>query len=101
MEPGCYKETREGAVYHRLLTKLETINEAFQASLQTFSARFLRKRAFKDLLLDAIRYNDQPEVRARLTQSIDAALDTSHIKSLLERNALCPGDDERRTPFLR
>ena len=31
--------------------------------------------SLKDLLLEAIRYGDQPEVRARLSQSIDNAFD--------------------------
>ncbi len=38
--------------------------------------------------MQAIRYGDQPEVRARLTRKIDQALDHDHLKSLLNRNAL-------------
>ena len=82
------KETREGEVYHRLLTKLETINEAFHGRVFDILGEVFEERSLKDMLLDAIRYNDQPEVRARLTQSIDSAFDSSHIKNLLERNAL-------------
>jgi hypothetical protein len=44
--------------------------------------------SLKDLLIQAIRYGDQPEVRARLTRKIDQALDRDHLKSLLDRNAL-------------
>ena len=44
--------------------------------------------SLKDLLIRAIRYGDQPEVRARLTRQIDSALDHDHLKSLLNRNAL-------------
>ena len=44
--------------------------------------------SLKDLLMEAIRYGDQPEVRARLTKKIDQALDHDHLKSLLDRNAL-------------
>lgn len=81
-------ETREGAVYHRLLTKLETINVAFHGRVFDILGEVFEERSLKDLLLDAIRYNDQPEVRARLTCSIDTALDSSRIKELLDRNAL-------------
>ena len=42
----------------------------------------------KDLLIQAIRYGDQPEVRSRLSRKIDQALDHDHLKSLLNRNAL-------------
>ncbi|EQD50529.1 helicase domain-containing protein, partial [mine drainage metagenome] len=44
--------------------------------------------SLKDLLMQAIRYGDQPEVRARLTRKIDQALDREHLKALLDRDAL-------------
>jgi superfamily II DNA or RNA helicase len=82
------KETREGEVYHRLLTKLETINEAFHGRVFDILGEVFEEKSLKDLLLDAIRYNDQPERRASRMQSIDNALDKAHIQELLERNAL-------------
>jgi superfamily II DNA or RNA helicase len=82
------KETREGEVYHRLLTKLETINEAFNGRVFDILGEVFEERSLKDLLLDAIRYNDQPERHAERLKSIDNALDAAHIKNLLERNAL-------------
>lgn len=81
-------ETREGEVYHRLLTKLETINEAFNGRVFDILGEVFDERSLKDLLLDAIRYNDQPERRASRLEKIDTAFDTTHIKELLERNAL-------------
>lgn len=81
-------ETREGEVYYRLLKKLETINETFKGRVFDILGEVFEGKSLKDLLLDAIRYNDQPDVRARLTHSIDSAFDISHIKELLERNAL-------------
>ena len=44
--------------------------------------------SLRDLLIQAIRYGDQPEVRSRLSRKIDQALDHDHLKSLLNRNAL-------------
>jgi hypothetical protein len=82
------KETREGEVYHRLLTKLETINQAFNGRVFDILGEVFEERSLKDLLLDAIRYNDHPERNTERLKSIDSALDTTHIKSLLERNAL-------------
>jgi len=82
------KETREGEVYHRLLTKLATINETFKGRVFDILGEVFEERSLKDMLLDAIRYNDQPEIRARLTRSIDSAFDAGRIKELLERNAL-------------
>jgi superfamily II DNA or RNA helicase len=82
------KETREGEVYHRLLTKLETINEAFHGRVFDILGEVFEERSLKDLLLDAIRYNDHPERAAERLRSIDNALDVSHIQGLLKRNAL-------------
>jgi SNF2 family DNA or RNA helicase len=82
------KETREGDVYHRLLEKLEVESEALKGRVFDILGEVFEETSLKDLLLQAIRYGDQPEVRARLTRKIDQALDQDHLKSLLNRNAL-------------
>jgi superfamily II DNA or RNA helicase len=82
------KETREGAVYHRLLEKLRVESDALKGRVFDILGEVFEETSLKDLLLQAIRYGDQPEVRARLTQKIDQALDHDHLKTLLDRNAL-------------
>ena len=42
----------------------------------------------RDLIVEAIRYGDRPEVRARLTRVVDKALDRQHLQELLEQRAL-------------
>ena len=42
----------------------------------------------RELLIEAIRYGDQPEVRARLTQAIEHGVDRSRLQDLLEERAL-------------
>src|SRR5439155_8288838 len=37
---------------------------------------------------EAIRYGDRPEVRARLTEAVDNALDRERLRDLLEERAL-------------
>jgi superfamily II DNA or RNA helicase len=81
-------ETREGDVYYRLLTKIETISDAFKGKVFDVLGEAFEERSLKDMLMEAIRYNDQPEVKSRLTQVIDSALDEEHIRDLLDRNAL-------------
>lgn len=81
-------ETREGAVFQRLFDKLDNERQAlgdrvFDVLGQTFSDKSLR-----DLLLEAIQYGEQEEVKARLDQVIDSTLDTDHLRNLLESNAL-------------
>jgi hypothetical protein len=48
----------------------------------------LTDTSLKDLLIEAIRYGEMPETRARMEQVIDHALDTQHLKDLMARNAL-------------
>lgn len=82
------KETREGDVYHRLLMKLEVESDALKGRVFDILGEVFEETSLKDLLMEAIRYGDQPEVRARLTKKIDQALDHDHLKSLLNRHAL-------------
>jgi superfamily II DNA or RNA helicase len=82
------KETREGDVYHRLLHKLEIESAALQGRVFDILGEVFEDMSLKELLIQAIRYGDKPEVRARLTKKIDQALDREHLKSLLDRNAL-------------
>jgi len=82
------KETREGDVYHRLLTKLENISDAFKGRVFDVLGEVFEERSLKDLLIDAVRYNDRPDVRAKLNETVDVALDEGHIRDLLDRNAL-------------
>ena len=45
-------------------------------------------RPLRELLLDAIRYGEQPEVRARLDTAVDQALDRTTLQDLLEERQL-------------
>jgi SNF2 family DNA or RNA helicase len=82
------KETREGDVYHRLLKKLEVESDALKGRVFDILGEVFEEMSLKDLLLEAIRYGDRADVRARLTTKIDQALDRDHLRSLLNRNAL-------------
>ncbi|MBL6956532.1 MAG: DUF3883 domain-containing protein [Chlorobium phaeobacteroides] len=86
-------DTREGDVYRRLLEKLEQAREALGG--QVFDV--LGKIAFeadgkvmslRDLLIEAIRYGEKPEVKAFLTTVLDMALDRGHLQELLDERAL-------------
>jgi len=45
-------------------------------------------RPLRDLLIEAIRYGELPEVRARLTQAVAEAVDRTQLEELLEERAL-------------
>lgn len=82
-------ETREGDVYKRLLDKLEEERKALGG--QVFDV--LGQLMFGDqplwkLLLDAVRYGDDPETKAKLFAKVEGALDTESLRKLLETRAL-------------
>lgn len=52
--------------------------------------------SLKDLLIDAIRCSPRHSIRARMEQVIDQALDTSHLKDLMARNALVENHEPGR-----
>lgn len=82
-------ETREGEVYLRLLKKLDEERKALQGRVFDVLGKLkFADRSLRDLLIEAVRYGDQPDVRARLSQVVDAALDRQHLTDLLEERAL-------------
>ncbi len=82
--------TREGDVYTRLLEKLEIEKEALGGAVFDVLGRltFDDGRSLRDLLIDAVRRGDSPEVRAWLTHVLDDALDHDHLQALLDERAL-------------
>ena len=82
-------ETREGDVYRTLLDKLEQARQSLGGQVfDVLGKLHFEGRPLRDLLVDAIRYGEQPEVRARLTTAVDHALDRTHLQDLLEERAL-------------
>ncbi|MGH9069199.1 MAG: helicase-related protein, partial [Acidimicrobiales bacterium] len=63
--------TREGRVYRRLLEKLEEQRRALGGEVFDVLGSALPGRALRDLLVEAVRYGDRPEVRARLEAVVD------------------------------
>ncbi len=83
------EETREGDVYRRLLEKLEEARQALGGQVFDVLGKLqFDGRPLRDLLIEAIRYGDQPEVRARLTRAIEHGVDRPHLEGLIEERAL-------------
>ena len=82
-------DTREGDVYRRLLDKLEQARAALGGQVFDVLGKLeFEGRPLRDLLLDAVRYGEQPEVRARLDTAVDQALDRGALQTLLEERQL-------------
>ena len=82
-------KTREGDVYYKLLDKLEQARQALGGQVfDVLGKLHFEGRPLRELLVEAIRYGEQPEVRARLTTAVDHALDRGRLQDLLEERAL-------------
>jgi len=83
------EETREGDVYRRLLEKLEQARKTLGGQVfDVLGKVHFEGKPLRDLLIEAIRYGEQPEVRSRLTQAVEGAFDKAQIQDLLEEKAL-------------
>jgi superfamily II DNA or RNA helicase len=82
-------ETREGDVFQRLFEKLEVERAALGGRVFDILGEVFEDKSLKDLLIEAIRYGEDPEVQARLLRKVEGALDTAHLQAILQRNALC------------
>jgi len=82
-------ETREGDVYHTLLKKLEEARRALGGKVFDVLGKLqFEGKPLRELLIEAVRYGERPEVRARLTQVIADAFDPNQLQDLLEERAL-------------
>ena len=83
------EETREGDVYHTLLKKLEEARKALGGQVFDVLGKVqFEGKPLRDLLLEAIRYGERPEVQARLTQAVSDAFDQGQVQDLLSESAL-------------
>jgi hypothetical protein len=85
------KDTREGEVFRRLLSKIETMAQAYNGNLFNVlgDSDAFEDRSLRDLLIEAIRYGDRPEVRAKLDQVIDRSV-SAGLDEMVEERALHP-----------
>jgi len=83
------EETREGDVYRTLLEKLEQARQTLGGQVFDVLGKIqFEGRPLRELLIQAIRYGDRPDIRAKLTQVIADAVDRPHLQDLLEERAL-------------
>mgnify|MGYP000945558169 FL=1 len=83
------RETREGMVFQRLFEKLEQEREALKGKVFDILGKLtFDNRSLRDLLIEAVRYGNNPDVRARLYQVVDHSLDRKALQRLLDEYAL-------------
>ena len=82
------KDTREGEVYARLLEKLETARSALGGRVYDVLGELFEDKPLRELLFEAIQYNDDEEVQGRLFEVVDGAVDQSYLMELLKKRQL-------------
>ncbi len=82
------KDTREGEVYHRLLEKLDVERTALGGKVFDVLGRLFDKKPLRELLMEAIRYGNDPARKAELLRQTDNAVERDHILAVFERQAL-------------
>ena len=81
-------ETREGSVFQRLFEKLEVERERFGGKVFDVLGMAINNRSLKELLMEAIKYGEQPEVRARLNEKVDEYLGPEMFQKLINEHAI-------------
>lgn len=83
------KETREGAVFQKLFSKLDEERAALGGKVFDILGKLtFDNKPLRELLIEAIRYGNRPDVRDRLNRVVDNSLDRNAIQNLLAEHAL-------------
>src|SRR5262249_17083797 len=93
------EDTREGQVFQRLFEKLDEQRRALGDQVFDVLGEAFRGRSLRDLLIDAVRYGEQPQVKHRLHEVVDATVGES-LRRVVHEHALVSdvmtaGDVER------
>lgn len=80
--------TREGEVYQRLLEKLEEARKALGGKVYDVLGELFEGHALRDLLVQAIRYGDTPEIRGAIFRQVEGAVDVEAIQKLAAERKL-------------
>ena len=85
------KGTREGDVFRTLLGKIEQMDLAYRGNLFNVlgEGKTFENKSLRELLVQAIRYGDDPRVRASLDKVIDESV-SQDLDALVEERALVP-----------
>ena len=81
------EDTREGDVYLRLLDKIEQMRKTYQGKVFDVIGEVFAEKSLADLLMEAIRYGNLPETKAKLHAVIDDRV-AHGIPELLSEQAL-------------
>ena len=81
-------DTREGDVFAKLFEKLARQREALGDGVFDILGMIFHNTPLKELLVEAIRKGDSPEVRAQFDERLDNLLDVERARALMRERAL-------------
>jgi superfamily II DNA or RNA helicase len=82
------QDTREGEVFHALLIKLEAEAKALGGRVFDVLGEAFPGKTLKELLINAIRYGNDPQAREDYQRQTTLPLDTEKLKVLMEEKGL-------------
>ncbi len=83
------QETREGFVFQRLFAKLEEERQALGGKVFDILGKVtFENKSLRELLIEAVRYGNDPKVRNRLNEVVDYSMNSKELKKLLNEWAL-------------
>lgn len=83
------KGTREGDVFQRLFGKLEEERKALGGKVFDILGKLtFENKPLRELLIEAIRYGNDPQVREKLNTVMDSSLNREKLKEILTERAL-------------
>ena len=83
------QETREGFVFQRLFQKLEEERNALGGKVFDILGKMsFDNKSLRDLLIEAVRYGNDPKVRNRLNEVVDHSMNQDALRKLIEECAL-------------
>lgn len=90
-------ETREGDVFQRLFDKIEIERKALGGRVFDILGEVFDGISLRNLLIEAIRYGEDPARKEHLREVVATALETEKLREIISRNALAEEVmDERR-----
>lgn len=81
------EDTREGQVFHRLFEKLDEQRRALGDQVFDVLGEAFHGRSLRELLIEAVRYGDDPAVKARLHAVVDATV-ADTLREVVRKRAL-------------
>lgn len=83
------RETREGDVFQRLFGKLEEERKALGGKVFDILGKLtFENKPLRELLIEAIRYGNDPKVREKLNTVMDTSLNRENLEEILTERAL-------------